>query len=397
MRRFQIGNTVVEEQSAGFQQNLAMAYRSKLRPVCLCQATGVAMYIANVGDQLVIKRMPLTGGAHAPDCESYEPPYELSGLGFLIGSAIQIDAESGVASLKLDFSLSRQGPRTAPTQTSAGSASVKNDARKMSLRALLHYLWHQGGLTEWTAHWAGKRHWPQVRNHLLEAARTMSVKGEPLTDRLFVPEPFRLDDRNAIEERRAAALASLQAGATGSRPLMLLICEIKEFAPTRSGQRIVAKHLPGFSLFLEEASWRRLNARFAAEFDIWKTNGTCHLIAIATIGASASGAIAVNEIALMVVTEQWLPVENIHEERLLERLTKMRQKTVKGLRFNLAATQPLANAMLPELKPCPAALYIVPPGASEEFEIALQDMIDARPDTTPWVWRVADGDMPPLP
>jgi hypothetical protein len=75
----------------------------------------------------------------------------------------------------------------------------------------------------------------------------------------------------------------------------------------------------------------------------------------------------------------------------------MRQKTVKGLRFNLAATQPIANAMLPELKPCPAALYVVPPGAGEEFEIALQDMIDARPDTTPWVWRVADGDMPPLP
>ncbi|SDN95284.1 DUF1173 domain-containing protein [Ensifer sp. YR511] len=397
MRRFQIGNTVVEEQSTGFQENLAAAYRSKLRPVCLCRTSGVAMYIASVGEQLVIKRMPLTGGAHAPECESYEPPYELSGLGSLIGSAIQIDAESGVASLKLDFSLSKKGPRTAPTQTSAGSGSAKNDVRKMSLRALLHYLWHQGGLAVWTAHWAGKRHWPQVRNHLLEAARTMSVRGEPLANRLFVPEPFRLDDKFAIEQRRHAALAPLHGAATGSKPLMVLICEIKEFTPTRSGQRIIAKHLPGFSLFLEEALWRRLNSLFPAEFDMWKANETCHLIAIATIGASESGAIAINEIALMVVTEQWLPVENTHEARLLEQLTRMYRKTIKGLRFHLATTQPFANAMLPEQKPCPAALYIVPPGAGEEFEIALQEMIDARPDVAPWLWRVADGDMPPLP
>lgn len=33
---------------------------------------------------------------------SYEPPYELSGLGPLIGNAIQIGA-SGKADLKLDF------------------------------------------------------------------------------------------------------------------------------------------------------------------------------------------------------------------------------------------------------------------------------------------------------
>jgi hypothetical protein len=31
MRRFQIGNNGVEEQSAGFRQSLVVAYRSKLR------------------------------------------------------------------------------------------------------------------------------------------------------------------------------------------------------------------------------------------------------------------------------------------------------------------------------------------------------------------------------
>jgi hypothetical protein len=38
-----------------------------------------------------------------------------------------------------------------------------------------------------------------VRNHLMEAAATITVKGGGLADRLFVPEPFRADDKAAIE------------------------------------------------------------------------------------------------------------------------------------------------------------------------------------------------------
>jgi len=47
------------------------------------------MYIAKVGNRYIVKRMPDTGQLHSPDCDSYEPPAELSGLGEVLGSAIK--------------------------------------------------------------------------------------------------------------------------------------------------------------------------------------------------------------------------------------------------------------------------------------------------------------------
>jgi len=278
------------------------------------------MYIADIGNQLVVKRMPLSGGAHEPSCSSYEPPYELSGLGPLMRSAIKVDPTAGVASLKLDFSLSKRGQSMRSESQTEGKDSVKAESRKLSLRALLHSLWHESGLTEWTSHWSGKRHWWQVYHNLLAASGNMAVRGETFQDRLLLPEPFRAADKSAIT--------------------------------------------PGM---------------------------------VATIGSGPAGLIAIEEVALMSVTEQWLPIEDAHEQVLVERLARLRSKSVKGLRFNLGRSKPMANATVSTSRSGPTALYIVPPGADETFETELADMIEARPDLTPWIWRVADGEMPPLP
>jgi hypothetical protein len=398
VRRFQIAVAIVEERTGDFPERLAAAYEKNLRPLCLCRIPGVPMYVARIGDQLVIKRMPLSGGAHDPQCESYEPPYELTGLGPLIGSAIQIDAATGAAALKFDFSMMKLGSRSAAATSGTESPeTVKNGARKLSLLALLHYLWHEGGLTEWTSLWTGKRHWWQVRSHLLEAARTMTVRGEPLVDRLFVPEPFHAEDKTAIEQRRAMALAEIRQVAPGPTKLKLVVGEIKDFVSARSGRKVIIKHMPGFPFFIEERAWRGLQKRFGAQFELWQANETSHLIAVMTIGAAASGLMTINEIALMTVTGEWLPIESVYEERLVEKLTKMRRKSVKGLRFNLSISQPVAIATLPEPKPVPVAFYVVPPDAGDDFESALSEMIDARPDLHAWIWRINDGDMPDLP
>jgi hypothetical protein len=397
MRMFEIAGDFVEERSETFTARLAVAYEKKLRPLCLCQNPGVPMYVARIGDQHVVKRMPLSGRTHGLQCESYEPPYELSGLGPLIGTAIQIDVATGAAALKLDFSMTKLGSRSAAPRDAERSETVRNETRKLSLRALLHYLWHEGGLTEWTSLWAGKRHWWHVRSYLVEAARTMTVRGEPLVDRLFVPEPFRADDKTAIEQRRAMALTGLHQSASGQKRLMLLVGEIKEFGEARSGRRVVIKHMPGFTLFLEDRAWASLQNRFSSQLELWQASEAVHLMAIMTIGATASGLTTINEIALMTVTAEWLPVDSVYEERVLEKLTRMRRKSVKGLRFNLSSSQPVAIAMLPEAKPVPVALYLVPPDASEEFKSALSDMIEARSGLGSWVWRIEDGEMPRLP
>ena len=227
------------------------------------------MYTARVGDQYIVKRMPLSGHGHDPSCSSYEPPDELSGLGALLGSAIQVDPESGTAALKLDFSLSKVGARSRPATGAVDSDSVVGGTRKLPLRGLLHYLWHEAELTVWTSQWAGKRHWWNIRWHLVEAARQMTVKGRPLSDTLFVPEPFRSADKTAIEQRRAEALASAVPPMSGPRKLMIVVGEVKEFGAARSGHKLIVKHMPGFVFLLDESLHRRLQTRFENEVSLW--------------------------------------------------------------------------------------------------------------------------------
>lgn len=82
---------------------------------------------------------------------------------------------------------------------------------------------------------------------------------------------------------------------------------------------------------------------------------------------------------------------------LVDALAMVRERSTKGLRYNLPADQPIAAALFQQRQPKPVALYIVPSGADGEFEAALDDMITARPEMDAWVWRVADGEMPGLP
>jgi hypothetical protein len=396
VRRFTLADQIFDESSPAFRALLPGAYEQRLRPMCLCKETGVPMYIARMDDQYVVKRMPLSGREHNPTCLSYEPPYELSGLGPLIGNAIQIDA-SGKAELKLDFSLTKRGPRAAPSApTEPTEPSIRSEPRKLSLKAMLHYLWEAGELTEWRSTWAGRRGWGRVRASLINAASQMSARGGSLNDMLFVPEVFQSQDKDGIAARRAAALKGIQATGPGPRKLMMIVAEVKEFSPAREGQKIVVRHTP-FPLMIQDGAWRRLAARYETELELWRSSDAFHLIVIATFGVSAAGIASAEEVALMVVNEHWLPFEDIHELRLLEKLGHLKRKSVKGLRFNLPRETPIVSVTLPEQKPAPVAMFIVPPAAGEEYDRALADMIERRPEMSSWIWRVAEGEMPRLP
>lgn len=396
LRQFRIDDRTLNEEDPAFQDYLGDAYERKLRPLCLCKEPPVPMYIARLDGQHVIKRMPLTGRDHEPACPSYEPPYELSGLGPLIGNAIRIDA-NGMTDLRLDFPLMKRGIRAAPsTPTESSESSIRSETKKLSLRAMLHYLWEAGELTEWRSTWSGRRGWGRVRSSLLNAASQMTRQGTPLSDILFIPEAFQPDDKDGITARRAAALKDIQASGPGPRKLMLTICEFKTFEAAREGQKILIRNLP-FALMIDDGAYRKLKARYEAELELWNSNEAFHLVIIATFGMSSSGIASVEEIALMVTNENWIPFENLDELRLLEKMRHLKRKIVKGLRFNLTREQPIVSVTLPEQRPAPVAMFIVPAGASEDYEHALADMIGARPEMTPWIWRVADGDMPRLP
>jgi hypothetical protein len=146
---------------------------------------------------------------------------------------------------------------------------------------------------------------------------------------------------------------------------------------------------------LDEELHRRLRTRFENELMLWSADDASHLMAIATFGLTLTGLAVIEEMALMVVSENWIPYDSIYEKTLIDSLAKLNARSVKSLRYSLLAEQPSAAAML-QRQPRPLALYIVPPTVDRYYEEALEELIASRPDVDAWTWRVTDGEMPPF-
>jgi hypothetical protein len=178
---------------------------------------------------------------------------------------------------------------------------------------------------------------------------------------------------------------------------MLLIGEVKELRTASDRQEITLKHMPGHRLLLEASQSRRLQRRFATPLTLWSTHQRLHLIAITTVEAATAGALRIGQIAVMTVTEHWLPVEDVHELQIVTRLARRRSKMVKTLRFDVPRMHPIATVTLPDARPLPWALYRVPVDAGTDFETLLAQRILDQPETRAWIWRPREGPMPPLP
>ena len=379
----------------GFDAALAHAYKLRSRPICTCKA--IEMYIARVSNVFVVKRMPYTGSQHTPDCPHYEPPPEVSGLGQVLGSAIREDAETGLTQIRLGFSMSKGASRSVPAGPGEEKDSVASDGTQLSLRGLLHYLWDQAELTRWRPGFAGKRSWAVVRTHLSNAAQDKVARDAPLGHSLYVPETFAVERREEINARRVARFAPLHAWTESSRPLMLLIGELKEIAPSRFHHRVVIKHLPDQCFALDDQLQRRMARRFERELSLWDTTDSIRMILIGTFGMNDAGLPWIAELSLMPVTSQWIPVNDSYDQQLVERLVREERSFVKTLVFNASSSDLDALAMLLDSADEPVQLRIerfahrAANGASSDIHTA--DSLDR----VCWVWPVDRGSMPALP
>lgn len=380
----------------GFAEAIANAHSARQRPRCLCVPEGIETYVARLAGPhggYIVKRMPNTGHLHATTCPSYELPPDHSGLGAMLGSAIAEDPETGETLLKLNFSLTKLPGRAQMPPTGGESATVTSDGTKLSLRGLLHYLWDQAELNRWHPGFSGKRSWGTVRKYLLMAAANKIARGNSLLSRLYIPEAFSVEQRDAINARRQAQWHNAMAEPGKPQQLMLLICEVKEIAPARFGFKAVVKHAPDQPFALDEQLYRRLGRHFETELALWSSVQDIHLVMIATFSISPAGLPTIIELSLMPVTGQWLPIEDAFEKQLIDRLVADGRSFVKGLRYDLSTAQALASAILTDCDGAAPTLFLVRSGIAD----ASQQRQFSEAATPAWEWDPSSEAMPSLP
>ena len=386
------GHRITHINNRDVQQLLAAAHTDRVRPLCLCRPDGVAMYVAKIGsDKYVIKRMPDSGLEHAHRCASYLPPEELSGLGQVLGSAITEEADSGLTAIKLGFRMSK-AERAGPAGAGGGRVadSVAADPNRLTLRAVLHYLWQEADLATWTPGMDGKRNWRIVSWYLRQAARGKFTKGKPLATRLYIPEPFNVEKKTEIAARRLSAWAPMQQHGAGQQ-FMMLIGELKEIVPARFGHKLVVRHLPDAPLMIDDKLLARLNKRFGDELELSQADDDGHLIVIATFSVGRAGLATAEEISLVMTDEHWLPYESLLDKLLLDAALAARRRFSKSLRYNLAPDKPMASLVFTDTA-TPTAAFVLTSG--EDRDTAAQIATDTGTDV--WTWVLGE-DMPQLP
>ena len=386
------GRRITHTNHPDVQQLLAAAHTDRIRPLCLCQPDGVAMYVAKIGpDKFVIKRMPDAGLQHTHRCTSYLPPEALSGLGQVLGTAITEEADSGLTAIKLGFRMSKS-ERSAPEAAGSGGMadSVAADPNRLTLRAVLHYLWQEADLATWTPGMADKRNWRIVSWYLRQAARGKFTNGKPLATRLYVPEPFTVEKKAEITARRLSVWTPMQQHGSAQQ-FMMLIGELKTIDPARFGHKLVIKHLPEAPLMIDDTLLARLNKRFSDELELWQTDEEGHLMVIATFSVGRAGLATAEEVSLVMTDRNWLPYESLADKLLLDTALAARRRFTKSLRYNLAPDKPMASLVFTDTE-TPAAAFLL---TTDEHRDTVAE-IATQTGTAAWSW-VPGEEMPALP
>jgi hypothetical protein len=354
------------------------------------------MYIAK-HRLFVVKRMPETGGLHSPICPSYEPDPQVSGLGELTGTAV-INRSPECVELRVDFPLARAPGRTMGSRERRAPGDVSTSQRRMSLRAVMHFLFERAGLNRWYPAMAGKRNQGVLHKYLTEAAEEVMTKGLRLSERLYVPEPFREATYEQTDERRRRKLAVLGSADNAQQFKMALVLgEFKGSEAADIGRKIWIKHMPGAPLLIDTTAWERIVRAYEGVFQARAadTGRKLRVVIGAVIYAKAEHIYQVDTASLMLTTDQWIPIAGLHEIDLISALVEQKRRFIKPLRYDAKNAAVFPNALLLDSGDNPVPLHVVSP-FMETKERAMKERLLKANSGTPWVWHT-DKPMPVLP
>src|ERR1700681_2071683 len=378
------------------QEALAGVYDTPERPRCLCVRGGIEMYVAK-HRRYVVKRMPDRGHRHHATCASYEPELGQSGLGELIGESI-IEHSPESVELRVAFPLARVPGRAFVRRAAQEPAEINAPRHRMSLRAVMHFLFERAGFNRWYPAMEGKRTQGVIHRYLMEAGEGIQTKGVRLSERLYIPEQFHEEHKSEIAERRRGKLAVLQSPEDDVQFKMALVLgEYKCEEASPLGRKIWLKHMPDAPLFIDAKTWERIERAYGnfleARYADTKTKQRVMICAL--IYAKREHTYQIDTASFMLTTAHWIPIEGTHEVDLIEALTQQRRRFMKPLRYDARSAASFPNVLLLDTGAKATPLHVVSASLDPRDRAAKEKTLKAPGDTA-WVWNT-DRKMPSLP
>jgi hypothetical protein len=398
--------------------------------LCLCRPTPLKLQIRLREGKYHLAVWPEQGATHDSSCIFFRE--DEAGPETEIATNVK-EHDDGVREIQLNFTLDRSSLFSTPRPQTASKLSIDDHkaTEQASLRGLLHLIWVEANLTRWHATW--ERDWGRARFELSQAAKHLTVKGMPLSERLFVPRPYRESMKNEINREWDRFSNSLARGTGDTIKSALIVAPVRKFVEitndqgTRTGAVMHMRHMRS-PIGLNDATYdfllrqcktavRRvsINAQSHQEEKVSRPAGWVHLpqpeiVAIAHVETNSRGGLWSRGVWLMAVHPRvFIPASNTDEILLIDALIRGGHQFSRLLTSQqpMSRTRPewtLRHVYDPQGVPVPrAALEILSNGAMPDYlkkRAELADALAAR-GIPVWTWtplgRQLDRVIPPLP
>jgi len=204
----------------------------------------------------------------------------------------------------------------------------------MTLLGLLHLLWNEAGLNTWSPGMAGKRGLGLVHSRLQDAADRMLASRMRIGDALVIAAGSKGFQSEANERKVKSAIKNNRR--------LLVIAPLA--GHTEDREKTAARYLTitGFNgvprMFLDDEIWSTVARRFKRELSAWR-QGRRVIAIVQTDQPTEPGKAQALNVALMVVSDEWIPVESSYEAVIEARLREESRRFVKPLRFDSSEDQ----------------------------------------------------------
>ncbi len=343
---------LAEHYGPGWQRTLERAHGAGSPAYCQCAGRGERrLAVRCVAGVYRLARYPSTGHEHAIDCRYYGPNINGSGLRGYEAGVVRED-EDGALHIRLTHSLDRRiiDPSEAKATISNKGTGRAMRVPSMTLLGLLHLLWMQAGLHQWRPCFSSTRDAFSVARRLRAAADSIHAGRHLLADALVTTAGNAGHLRTASD----AAIATAQNG----RRRVVCVAALRSADAPWQGRFVPIDLVPALPMTtLSDVLWEQTQHRFARELAARQRGRRVVVIGQASNPGAPASRWEWHDLALMCVTDDWLPVDSGYEAELADHLVAQNRTFEKPLRFDAHTQEVLEDFLLTDTNP-PTALEV---------------------------------------
>lgn len=408
-------------QDAPFQHAMDRARQKYGHALCECRRPPLKLQIRLREDRYHLAVWPEEGHLHATNCiyfrdDEIAPAHIVPGAG---------DGPVAQQRHQVTFAHALERAATQPRPALRAVAGAESGKNPLSPEELSNLLWQKASLCDWHPSWS--RDWGRTRYQLLRAASDIEIEGQALGERIFVPRPFRENQRDELNREWDSFVANLSRSSGSVVRSAFIVAPIRRITelPT-GGMSLRLRHLRapiGMTDGVYEhlmrscrSALRRIDANDEAREQVqerpegWVQLSQPEVVGVLLVEPSSRQGLWCRAAWMLQVHPRFFIPANNHDEVILidELVTGNYQFT-----RHLSAQRPsdrdwqewtVRHALDPAGRPVPrVALEIMSHGAGADYRqrrAALVDALAARGIPT-WTWIPVGAQMshrvPPLP